>query len=502
MFQKIIDFFKSLFGGKKKKTRPSSPSASNSTSSAKPQPSPKTTTKIPTPPPPPKVEKTIVKEPVNFTAPSATLCLGCYDAGVDRAKITGLLKIYHQRMSGIPDSVKFSKFRHSDLVDWVEPQEVNGKAVAVLQGFLRDAGFLPTYSNIDGIFDYTTQAGVRLFQEYVRTIEKDTSIGIPDGVIGKNGWKHIKRWVEGHKTATAWKRGQRSAEYNKWISLMDQARKHYESNPHLILDKVNAKVAEIGTNKVDTLSIDNWKTDENQIHLIGIRRKEEEREKNRLRQNDDLFILLIDGMVFKFWGSTDPNYKAKNRKDEAFLVEGQHKFRFGWHNRSQANQNKVYQGLNPFNHGVLVFRDRDNDDKLTDADILSKGIDNTPNNTINIHWTGAGQGASGTWSAGCQVFAGKNYINNNGDLIDCSSFAAVGTTDLKNNSSKMSLSKTKAAYNMFIDLLILFRPKDVDYLYYTLGRDDTFSHKFVIDLSGDDMLSDTLNVFKLPDDLG
>ncbi len=501
MFQKIIEFFKSLFGEKKRKTKPTSTSTNTSNSSVKQQSSPKTTTKTSPTTTPPKVEKPIVKEAVNFTAPTATLFLGCYDTGVDRAKITTLLKIYHQRMSGIPEGVKFKKFRHSDLVDWVDPQEVKGNPVAVLQGFLRDAGFLPADSNLDGIFDYTTQAGVRLFQEYVRTIDKDSNIGIPDGVIGKTGWKHIKRWVEGHKTATAWKRGQHSAEYNKWIHLMDQARNHYQSNPHLILDKVNAKVAELGSNKVDTLSIDDWKTDGNQIHLIGIRRKEEERDKNRLRQNDDLFILLIDGMVFKFWGSTDPNYKAKNRKDEAFLVEGQHKFRFGWHNRSQANQSKVYQGLNPYSNGVLVFRDRDNDDKLTDADILSKGIDNSPNNTINIHWTGAGQGTSGTWSAGCQVFAGKNYINNNGDLIDCSKFAAIGNADLKNNSSKTSLSKTKAAYNMFIDLLILFRPKDVDYLYYTLGRDDTFTQKFVVDLSGDDILSDTLKTFNLPDDL-
>ena len=501
MFQKIIEFLQSLFGGNKRKAKPTSTSTTTSTTSVNQQSSVKTTTKTP-PTTPSKIEKPILKEPINFTAPTVTLFLGCYDTGVDQAKITGLLKIYHQRMSGIPDSVKYKKFRHGDLNDWVDPKEINGNSVAVLQGFLRDSGFLPTDSNIDGIFDYTTQAGVRLFQEYVRTIDNDASIGMPDGVIGKNGWKHIKQWVEGSKTATAWKRGQRSTEYEKWINLMDQARKHYQNNPHLILDKVNEKVAKIGIDKVDTLRIDNWKTDGNHIHLIGIRRKEKEREKNRLRQNDDLFILLIDGMVFKFWGSTDPNYKAKNRKDEAFLVEGQHKFRFGWHNRSQANQNKVYQGLNPYSKGVLVFRDRDNDDKLTDADIISKGIDNTPNNTINIHWTGAGQGASGTWSAGCQVFAGKNYINNNGDLIDCSKFAAIGNADLKKNLSATSLSKTKAAYNMFTDLLLLFRPKDVDYLYYTLGRDDTFTHKFVVDLSGDDILSDTLKTFKLPNDLG
>ncbi len=499
MLQKIIDFFRSLFGGKKTKPAATPKSTNPSTTNVKP---PTSTTKVTNPPPATKVEKPIVKEPISFTPPKGVLHLGCYDKDADLAKITALLKIYHQRMSGIPDDVKYKKFRHGDSASWVTPKAVEGNPVAVLQGFLRDAGFLPPDSKLDGIFDYTTQAGVRLFQEYVRSIDKDASIGIPDGVIGKNGWKHIKKWIEGHKTATAWKRGQASAEYHKWINLMNQARKHYQNNPHIILDKVNAKVAEIGMDKVDTLRIEDWKTEGDHIHLIGIRRKEEESDKNRLRRNDDLFILLIDGMVFKFWGSTDPNYKAKNRKDEAFLVEGQHKFRFGWHNRSQANQNKVYEGLNPYNRGVLVFRDRDNDNRLTDADIISTGIDNAPNNTINIHWTGAGDGASGTWSAGCQVFAGKTYINNNGDLIDCSKFAAVGTADLKNNASVTNLTKTMGAYNMFTDLLILYRPKDIDYLYYTLGRDETFKHKFVADLSGDDILSDTLKVFKLPDSIG
>ena len=200
-------------------------------------------------------------------------------------------------------------------------------------------------------------------------------------------------------------------------------------------------------------------------------------------------------MVFKFWGSTDPNHGAKVRKDEAFLVEGQHKFRFGWHNHS--TQKKIYQGLNPFKHGVLVFRDWDNDNKLTDADIEGKGIDNSPNTTINIHWTGAGKGASGTWSEGCQVFAGKNYINHKGELVDCSKFAAIGTSDLNRNSSPASIKKTKAAYNVFADLVLLFRPDSIHHMYYTLGRDETLDHKFVVDVAGANMLSDTLKTLNV-----
>ncbi len=83
--------------------------------------------------------------------------------------------------------------------------------------------------------------------------------------------------------------------------------------------------------------------------------------------------------------STNPAQSKKGRQDEAFLVEGQHKFRFGWHKIS--SDQKLYQGLNPYDKGVLVFRDdkSTNDNRLTDADI-QKGIDNQPNQSINIHW--------------------------------------------------------------------------------------------------------------------
>jgi len=497
MLEKIIAFFKSLFGGGKSK-KPTTPTPRSTPVTTNP---PKTKPK-PQPQPKPK-PKPVVQEKINFTPPTTTLYLGCYDENVNPAKIEELLKLYHIGMVGVADNVRYKKFRHGDLFDWVDPKKLNGDSVSVLQKFLNKAGFLPYAYQVDGVFGYATQAAVRLFQEYVRTIEKNNSIGIPDGVIGKNGWSHIKRWADNHKTAEAWARGKQSPEFTKWLSLLSKAKAHYKTNSHPILGKVNEMVETLGSSNVDTLKLSDWNTATDEVHLIGVRRKEEEGKGVGKRLNDDLFILLINGMVFKFWGSTDPNYKPGARPDEAFLVEGQHKFRFGWHNRSQSNQNKVYQGLNPFTKGVLVFRDRNNDNKLTDADIQSGGIDKAANNTINIHWTGAGKGASGTWSAGCQVFAGQNYINNNGDLVDCSKFAGAGTKSLTNratNKSAASLSMTKGAYNMFTDLVLLYRPKNVDYMYYTLGRDETFAHKFVIDMAGNDMLSDTLSKFKLPGD--
>ncbi len=324
MLQKIIDFILSLFGIKPKKQKQQQPA------------SPDPTIKIPKTKKPAE-EKTRTPprtlEKIAFKLPNVTLSLGCYDSHVPKAAIRKTLDEYHQNMFGVKDSVKTSKFRHGDLHDWINPKKVNGDPVTILQQFLVDAGFLPPFFKPGGIFGYGTQAGVRLFQEYVRTIEGNTSIGIPDGVIGKKGWQHIKRWAENRQTASEWQRGRQSDEYRKWLDILDKAKKYYADNSHPILDKVNTKIDQLGN--VDTLKTTDWKTGANDIHLIGIRRKEEKSQ--GLRKNDDIFVLLINGMVFKFWGSTDPNHGAKARPDEAFLAEGQHKFRFGWHNRSTEN---------------------------------------------------------------------------------------------------------------------------------------------------------------------
>ncbi|MBK9016947.1 MAG: hypothetical protein IPM82_24395 [Saprospiraceae bacterium] len=173
-------------------------------------------------------------------------------------------------------------------------------------------------------------------------------------------------------------------------------------------------------------------------------------------------MLLIKGMVFKFWGSTDPSQGvAGKRLDEPFLIEGQHIYRFGWHKVSDAQQ--VYRALKPAKYGVLVFRDRDNDNSLTPADI-AKGLDATPNNSINIHWSGKGET---NYSAGCQVIAGQSYSNHEGKVIDCTAFASPGYADLKNG-------KTWGAYNVFTDLVLCYAPEGVNTIAYTLARDESF----------------------------
>lgn len=345
-------------------------------------------------------------------------------------------------------------FRDDDRSKWRRFREVSGSDVTALQHFLFDAGFMPR-GVIDGVFDYVTQASTRLFQEYVRTMEGVEKM-VPDGIVGKGTWGHIDRWKAQGKVSDWGKASSEkpTSEYLQWIQLFKMAKTHYNG----VNDPILSQVQNFQGHS-DSIKAANWNTDEKEIHLIGIRRNFDKR--SRRRDNDDLFILLINGLVFKFWGSTDPSQHMAGRKDEAFLVEGQHKYRFGWHKIS--SEAKVYRALRPYSNGVLVFRDRDDDNALTEAD-LKKGLDTRPNPTINIHWSGIG---SSNWSAGCQVIVGKSYLNPLDNVVDCSKFAATNYGQL-NDANK----KTKGAYNVCADLILSYAPPKVNHVYYTLGREE------------------------------
>ena len=454
------------------------------------------------PPAKPEPKPIVIKAPVTPITDevmSHILVLGNYDDHLsEKDYIKPFLKTYHKR---IIDAEKHSQMRNGDIFGWVKLKPKTGLSIKALQAFLAHAGFFPPEAEADGFFGYGTQAGVRLFQEYERIYEGNTKM-IPTGIVDKNTWTLMKKWQDAGKTAEKWTRGKPSAEFKQWLDLIQRAKDHYTNHSHLIVDTVNKAVAELNakadTEPLDTFQTADWTVDPNEVHLIGIRRNEDKSGVNR--KNDDVFVLLINGMVFKFWGSTDPKQKANARQDEAFLVEGQHKFRFGWHNVSEGNKTKLYQGLNPFSRGVLVFRDdkATNDNSLTEADI-EKGLDKNPNTTINIHWTGIGRTFGTdkpTWSAGCQVIAGESYVDNEGNRIDCSAFAASGSAGIQGN-KPTSIRRTKSAYNMFTDLVLLFRPKQVDYIMYTLGRDETLQLDALSDLHGAQVLTDTLNVLKI-----
>ena len=268
MLNQIISIILALFGIKSSKKKGTTTSNRTSTTGSSSTSNKRDLS------PPPAPEKPKVLEPITFNPPDVTLYLGCYDDNVTEAHIGKYLEAFHINMGGVGKTTKTTKLRHGDLHQWIDPKKVEGTPVMTLQKFLKNAGFIPPYLDLTGIYGYETQAAVRLFQEYIRTIEKDESIGIPDGVIGKGGWKHVKRWAEGRKKASEWQRGKQSAEYKKWLDMLGKAKEFYRDSPHKILDKVNAKVEKLGD--VDTLKTSDWVTSENEVHLIGIRRKEED----------------------------------------------------------------------------------------------------------------------------------------------------------------------------------------------------------------------------------
>jgi hypothetical protein len=181
------------------------------------------------------------------------------------------------------------------------------------------------------------------------------------------------------------------------------------------------------------------------IHLIGVRRNEFN------GKSDDIFVLLIKGLVFKFQGSTEPGV-AEDAAGYPFLVQGQHDYHFGWHK-------KTYLALRP-QSTVLVVRSK-GDNRLDDAD-LKNGLE--VNGSINIHWGGKGMaGELKDWSAGCQVISGSVYIDPVDQLIDCTKFAAIRSTDPITDPAK-----TRGAYNVLVDLVTALSSDQASAVKYTL----------------------------------
>ncbi|MCB0542129.1 MAG: peptidoglycan-binding protein [Saprospiraceae bacterium] len=412
---------------------------------------------------------------------STSLSLGKVDEGKMPSDKSAFLSVYH----AVLDTALKAKneFRDEGNNSWKPFSEVSGTGIRDLQQFLKDTGFMPK-ANVDGVFGYATQAAVRLFQEYIRTVEGDTSIGAPDGVVGDGTWGQIEKWKQTKQGKPEYKcewarfsADNPTPEFNKWISLLEKAKQHYLANPSPILALIDQH-----DKSSDTRKVKDWDTSSRSIHLIGIRRAQETqagvrvKTQKRMRANDDLFVLLINGMVFKFWGSTDPNPDVADRADVPFIIEGQHDYKFGWHKVKDATL--VYRALRPKTVGVLVFRDINKDSSLTETDIAN-GLDKNPNDSINIHWSGIG---SYNYSAGCQVLAGKSYINHKGEVVNCSKYAATKYSELGG-------TKGRGAYNMFADLVLSLAPEGVQSLVYTLGRDETL---FLSDDWDENYVSNTL----------
>ncbi len=304
--------------------------------------------------------------------------------------------------------------------------------VAQVQQALQQIGFFPG-GRVDGICGYRTQSAIRLFQEYLRTVEGLALV--PDGRLDAPLQAHLQRWRDGGLAPSRWApslaRWQAGSadigEYSAWLALLAQARAQRGASPDRLQQMVEAFGGASDTRKLARWDVDGRDT----AHLIGIRRDE------MTGKFDDVFVLLVKGLVFKFQGTTEPG-ATKDPRGLPFLVPGQHDYHFGWHQRT-------YLALRPQGPGVLVVRSA-NDQRLDDAD-LARGLE--PNATINVHWGGKGLTRDvGGWSEGCQVINGTVYLDPSGQLVDCGAFTATNQAELDANPAR-----TRGAYNVLVDLV-------------------------------------------------
>lgn len=356
--------------------------------------------------------------------------LGSFDAGVSTAARDAYLKQVENT----------TRVRIADLVDGSDkitlaPATTDAQqpmSVAEIQQGLKSAGFFPG-GVVDGICGYRTLSAMRLFQEYVRSVEGLPSV--PDGRFGPGSQQHLQRWLSSHLTTrwaptiSAWQAGAtQQSEYADWLSFLGRVKDHRAANPDRLMQMIGSFA---GT--TDTRKVGQWDfSPANNIHLIGIRRAE------MSGKFDDVFVLLIKGLVFKFQGSTEPG-ASENPLGVPFLVPGQHDYHFGWHK-------KQYLALRPqhLDKGVLVVRSKDM--RFDDTD-LNNGLE--ANASINIHWGGKGMTFDvKSWSEGCQVINGSVYIDDQDRLINCSAFAAANNGEIASNPSK-----TRGAYNVLLDLV-------------------------------------------------
>ena len=355
--------------------------------------------------------------------------LGCCDSGVSESQCKAYLAMVEQT-ARVPYSQIVPGLDKVSLRPYARGAQA--MSVAEVQRALKDLGFFPGGKD-DGICGYRTQSAIRLFQEYLYAVEGKKDC-IPDGQFGPKSQGYLREWLAAGKrprwagTVEQWQAGHIGGEYAQWLTYLEGVKQHYLASPNRMLQKVNAYQGATDTRKVadwDFAAAGN-------IHLIGIRRRQFH------QRSDDVLVLLIKGLVFKFQGSTEPGAVAKGVTDPPFLVQGQHHYHFGWHN-------KTYLALRPVSLGSGVLVVRSKDFNLDDAD-LDRPLE--ANATINVHWGGRGFNAVGDWSHGCQVISGSVYIDDQDQLRDCAAYAATGSAE----PTKM-VGKTRGAYNLLLDLV-------------------------------------------------
>ncbi len=381
---------------------------------------------------------------------NANLRLGRVDEWVSLSEVDkqSFLARYHHPAGFAAEEVRFRDDSRNLWRDW-EP--IPGDRITQLTRALQRAGFMP-HAVHDGVFGYVTQAAVRLFQEYVRSVDlappapREGPACWPDGIVGRHTTYYLHEWRNTGRRCR-WMDGPPTQDYLQWMGWLPEVAAYYREHPtgsmqHLVAADVRG----------DSLVPAEWQFSSDEPHLIGIRRHAAAPpDREGKRPPDDLFVLLINGRSFYFWGSTDANAA---QGAEAYLLEGQHRYRFNWHNLGPNRRWRIYRAARPATAGVLVLRDVHDHGALTPEN-RRDGFDPDPNPTINIHWSGRG---ITNWSAGCQVIAGGAYINDLGEAVSCHAYTAHTEAQRGTKRDPQGPRLTMGAYTFLSDLLLCYTP--------------------------------------------
>lgn len=379
------------------------------------------------------------------------LRLGRVDADVayGKAEREAFLRYYHHPHGFHRHEVRF---RDDTRNCWYPWEHLAGNRVREHTRFLHAAGFMPNATH-DGIYGYVTQAATRLFQEYVRTIDRPEAHrrrdppSWPDGVVGTDTLHYRAEWERDNRVCRWAAPGEATPDYLRWMAYLPRVAQYYADKPGPELEALAS-----AEHRGDSLLPAAWTFDADEVHLIGIRLGADRAPDGDRRAPDDLFVLLVNGRSFYFWGSTDAN-PAPGR--EGYLIETQHRYRLDWHNIGTGRRDRIYKAARPAGAGVMVIRDVHDHDALTTAN-RRNGFDPVPNPTFNIHWSGLG---ISNWSAGCQVASGKNYVNDTGDLISCVDYAARTDRERGRRRSTGGPRLTMGAYTVLSDLVLCYTPR-------------------------------------------
>ena len=116
--------------------------------------------------------------------------LGSFDTNVTQAQRTAYLQQATAISAGHGDQAADGSDKLAFALYAPEPEQP--MTVTAMQQALKSIGFFPG-GKVDGICGYRTRAAMRLFQEYVRSVEKLPCV--PDGRFGPSTQQHLQRWI-------------------------------------------------------------------------------------------------------------------------------------------------------------------------------------------------------------------------------------------------------------------------------------------------------------------